>query len=71
MNCILREDGALCLSGYPIRIHPNKPNSPFSLVSDFHGTELPYYVLRCAKMDAERMAKEIDEFIPSGEDVTL
>lgn len=63
----LREDGVLCLSGYPIRIHAT-PNGPlaFNLVSDFHGRALPYGTLESAKIDADRLAKEIDEFTPCG-----
>lgn len=62
---ILREDGALCLSGYPIRIH-NAPGGPlrFTLTSDFHKEHLPYATLDYAKMNANRLADEIDEFTP-------
>ena len=62
---ILRDDGALCMDGYPIRITRDKPEiAPFWLGSDFHGKTLPYFTLESAKLSAKRLADEIDEFTP-------
>ena len=65
---ILRDDGALCLSGYPIRICMNpKGAGPFTLISESHGSALPYWALDSAKQEAERLADEVDAFTPQVE----
>ncbi len=58
------EDGALCLDGYPIRIIRRHGMLPFTLVSDFHGTQLPYATLAGAQLDAYRLVEEIECFTP-------
>lgn len=59
---LLREDGVLCLDGYPIRILQT-PNAdmPFKLESDGM-MALPYWTLALAKMDGNQRADELDEF---------
>jgi hypothetical protein len=56
---ILRADGALCLSGYAIRIRPNRLGAdmarlPFLVASDWD--------LEDAKRVAKKLAREIDAF---------
>jgi len=60
---IMREDGALCLAGYPIRIKRGA-ELPFDLESDWHKRRFSYGTLDIAKRDGERWAKEIDAFDP-------
>jgi hypothetical protein len=64
---ILRADGALCLSGYAIRIRPNRLGAdvarlPFLLTSDWHRQTSTYMDLEDAKRVAKKLAREIDAF---------
>ncbi len=61
---IKRDDGALCLDGYPIRIERNHSSQilPFIVVSDWHHNASPYQSLDAAKEWAKRLAVEINEF---------
>lgn len=68
MESILRDDGALCLSGYPIRIERRRGSGfPFIVVSDWHETEHQLITLETAKDVASRLAREIDEMTPLDE----
>jgi hypothetical protein len=64
---ILRADGALCLSGYTIRIKPNRHGAdiarlPFLVVSDWHRQTSTHMDLESAKRLARKLAREIDAF---------
>ncbi len=61
---IKREDGALCLDGYPIRIVRNHGSEifAFKVVSDWPHGESKWASLKGAKEWGERLAVEIDEF---------
>jgi hypothetical protein len=64
---ILRADGALCMSGYAIRIKlnrcgPDLARLPFLVVSDWHRQSSTHMDLECAKRLARKLATEIDAF---------
>lgn len=62
---LLREDGSLCMDGFPIRIRRRTgSNMPFELISDWHKLSLPYHCLESAKIDAKRLAGEIAQMTP-------
>jgi hypothetical protein len=63
MDWILRSDGALCLSGYPIRIIHDRKNGYFLLISDWHPLKKSFHTLSGAKYEATyRLIDEIKEF---------
>ena len=66
MKWILREDGALCLAGYPIRIKRGG-SMRFLVESDWHNSSTPYMTVSGAKAGAERLAEEIREFTAAEE----
>jgi hypothetical protein len=64
---ILRADGALCLSGYAIRIKPNRVGAdmarlPFLVTSDWHRQTSTHMDLEEARRLAKKLAREIDAF---------
>jgi hypothetical protein len=58
---VKRDDGALCMDGYPIRIERGVRH-PFRVVSDWHKTGVDCGALDYAKKEAKRLAVEIYEF---------
>lgn len=56
------ETGALCLSGYPIRIEPGGLLQWRAIQDSPVKRDVPYTLLSFAKQMAERWADEVDEF---------
>lgn len=65
ISWIAADDGnTLCADGQPIRIRRTGGDPPFILEADGH-QKAGYWSLASAKLDAERIAAEMDEFLPS------
>jgi len=59
------DERSLCAHGYPIRIRMIAGDKPFVLDVDGR-SPLSCSTLALAKTDAERIAREMDEFTPGG-----
>ncbi len=65
LNWIAAKDGnTLLADGYPIRIKRTRSLPPFKLETDGHIPDTGYWGLGHAKLDAERIAAEMDAFCP-------
>ena len=59
---IMRSDGALCLSGYPIRIKKVPDGYGFKLTSDWHKHSVVLRSLASCKQFADDWVADIDAF---------
>ena len=67
LKWILRDDGALCAEGYPIRIRQT-PKAELYFTLECDGRQpMTSHTLQFLKLEAERLASEIDEFQPAAE----